>query len=170
MITLSIGPSEGPQRSIIMVELDESEDGVAAWAKLIQHFERSTQDLRLDTLLSEWEQEELQVGEHPDELHARLSSINRKLTAFGEGFSPHVTVRRFINAIEKQENHPYKGALQQRRGQTIKGKPYTLDELREFLAYVYATTVNKKENREETSMKGLVVFKVCEVCGKKGHT
>ncbi len=81
MITLSIGLSEGPQHAIVMEELDESEDGVAAWAKLVKHFERSTHDLRLDTLLSEWEHEELQVGEHPDELYARLSSINRKLKA-----------------------------------------------------------------------------------------
>ncbi len=101
MITLSIGLSEGPQHSIVMEELDESKDGVAAWAKLIQHFERSTQDLRLDKLLSQWEHEELKKGKHPDELFTRLSTLNRWLTALGEGFSPQVTVRRFVSAIEK---------------------------------------------------------------------
>ncbi len=36
LITLSIGVSEGPQRSIVMEELDENEDSITAWAKLVQ--------------------------------------------------------------------------------------------------------------------------------------
>ncbi len=104
----------------------------------------------------------LEIFVHISTLYARLSTLNRRLTALGDGFSPQVTVRRFIHAIEKQKNHPYKGVLQQHRGQTIKGKPYTLDELRELLAYVYATAENRKETELGAAMK-------CSFCTKEGH-
>ncbi|MCP4328290.1 MAG: hypothetical protein GY791_07625, partial [Alphaproteobacteria bacterium] len=150
-----------------MEELDESEEGITARAKLVSHFERSAQDLRLDMLLSQWEREELHVGEHPDMLFARLSSINRKLTALGEGFSKQITIRRFVSAIERQQDHPYEGALQQHRGQMIKGDPYTLEELREFLAHVYTSQTTK---RPAPAMKGLATIMECKRYGKRGHT
>ncbi len=79
LLTLAIGTAYGPQRSIVMEELRTDENGIAAWAKLIQHFERSTKDLKLVELLQNWESEQLQIGEHPDELFTRLSGINAKL-------------------------------------------------------------------------------------------
>ncbi len=76
MLTMAIGMSYGPQKSVVMEELRTKENGIMAWAKLIQHFERSTKDLRLDDLLQQWENEILNEGEHPDELYTRLSGLS----------------------------------------------------------------------------------------------
>ncbi len=54
LLTLSIGLSRGPHCSIVTEELRVYKNGVMAWAKLIQHFEQSTKDLRLDSLLQKW--------------------------------------------------------------------------------------------------------------------
>ncbi len=58
------------------------------------------------------------------------------------------------------------GVLQQHRGIMIRGSPYTLDELREFLAYVHVTE-EKKSNGPV--MKGLATIVECRHCGKRGH-
>ncbi len=91
-----MGMSSSPQRSIVVEELRTNEGGVAAWTKLVQHFERSTKELRLDALLQEWENEELRVGEHPDELYTRLSGISTKLEILGAGSSEPALTGRFV--------------------------------------------------------------------------
>ncbi len=66
LLTLAIANSVGAQQSIVMNELENDEDGVMAWAKLIKHFERSTQDIRIEYLLHQWENEALKpVGSLP---------------------------------------------------------------------------------------------------------
>ncbi len=164
LLTLSMGMSSGPQRSIVMEKLRANEDGVTAWKKLVQHFERSTKELRLDTLLQIWENEGLRIGEHRDELIIRLSGINAKLEVLGAGFGQPALNKRFIAAIEKQQDHVYSGVLQQHRGMLIRGSPYTLDELREFLAYVHTTETKK---RPGPAMEGLVTILECKRCGKR---
>ncbi len=160
LLTLSIGPSHAPQCSIVMEELPVHENGIMAWAKLLQHFERSTKDLRLDALLQQWENDTLQAGEQPDELYTRLAGTNAKLKTLGADFEQAVFTRRFVAAIGKQQGHLYNGVLQQYRGMMIRGNPYTLDELREFLAYVHATT--EKVTDLGAAMK-------CGFCAKEGH-
>ncbi len=48
------------------------------------HFEHRTPELKLDQLYEEWESELLKTCEHPDVLHARLMSIQRKLNPNSE--------------------------------------------------------------------------------------
>ncbi len=140
LLTLSIGPSHAPQRSIVMEELRVHENGIIAWAKLLQDFERSTKDLRLDALLQQWENDTLQAGEYPDELYTRLAGTNAKVKTLGAGFKQAIFTRQFVAAIEKQQGHLYNGAPQYYREMMIRGNPYTLAELRGFLAYAHATT------------------------------
>ncbi len=70
----------------------------------MQHFERSTKDLRLDDLLQQWENEVLNEGEHPDELYTRLSGINNKLQILKAGFQEAALMRRFI--CHRKEYNP----------------------------------------------------------------
>ncbi len=59
LLTLAIADSVGAQQSIVMDELENDEDGVTAWAKLITHFEQSAQEVRIEHLLHQWEHEAL---------------------------------------------------------------------------------------------------------------
>ncbi len=51
LFTLAIADSIGAQQSIVMDELDNDEDGVIAWAKLITHFEQSASEVKIEHLL-----------------------------------------------------------------------------------------------------------------------
>ncbi len=53
MLTLAIAVSVGAQQSIVMDELENDEDGVTAWTKLIRHFEKSTQEVRIEQMLQQ---------------------------------------------------------------------------------------------------------------------
>ncbi len=48
----------------------------------------------------------------------------------------------------------------------ISGQPFKIDELHEFLAYVYATRATKVQ---EPVMRGLATIQTCKYCKKKGH-
>ncbi len=72
LLTLATADSEGAQQSIIMDELENDEDWITAWMKLIIHFEQSTQEVRVENLLQQWENEVLLANEHPDQLYGRL--------------------------------------------------------------------------------------------------
>ncbi len=100
LLTLAIANSAGAQQSIVMDELENDEDGVTAWAKLIKHFEQSTQEVRIENLLHQWESESLKMGEHPDELYGRLTAMNSRLEKHGEVISDANLTRRFVSAIE----------------------------------------------------------------------
>ncbi|MCP4320015.1 MAG: hypothetical protein GY789_29555, partial [Hyphomicrobiales bacterium] len=102
MLTPSLADTVGVQQSIITDELEDDEDGIAAWAALVTHFEYSTEDIRAETLFHKWEEESLGCGEHPDVLWARLSSLQRKLIKLGEECNDKNLMRRFISAIDKQ--------------------------------------------------------------------
>ncbi len=78
-------------------------------------------------------------------------------------------MQRFIAGIKAQPGNPYKQVLAIYKGSVIAGSPLKINQMRELLSEIYQEE-KVAENREETSMKGLVVFKVCGVCGKKGHT
>ncbi len=82
------------------------------------------------------------------------------------GFTQLALTRRFISAIEKQRNNIYGSVLQQHRGMMIRGSPYTMDELREFLAYVY---VMQEKKINGPVMKGMATIAECKHCGRRGH-
>ncbi len=103
LLMLAIADSAGAQQSVVMDELDNDEDGVTAWAKLIKHFEQSTQEVRVEHLLHQWENDALKPEEHPDELYGRLTAIRRRLEKHGEVISDANLTRRFVSAIERQE-------------------------------------------------------------------
>ncbi len=166
LLILSLEPTKGPQRSIVVnTSVEEEEDGVLMWARLVRHFEKSTREIRLAALLQEWEGETLGVEEHPDELHGRLVAMNSKLASLGEGYSEAKLLTRFVSAIERSGDARYASAIQQYRGAVIQGNPYSLEKLREFLSYVYATP----STRAEPTLKGLVTTPQCTHCGKPGH-
>ncbi len=54
MLTLTLIDTVGAQQSIITDELEGDEDGVAAWAALVMHFEYSTEDLRAEARAYVW--------------------------------------------------------------------------------------------------------------------
>ncbi len=166
LLTLAIANSEGAQQSIIMDELENDEDGITAWIKLITHFEQSTQEVRVDNLLYQWENEVLQTEEHPDQLYGRLTSMRTKLQNLGETISDANLTRRFVSAIGKEKNNKYKDVITFYRGQIITGNPCTISSLREFLSYVH---VNEPGRATEPTMKGLASITKCTHCGKIGH-
>ncbi len=108
----------------------------------------------------------LDEGAYPDELYTRLSGTNTKLQVLKAGFQESALMRRFVAAIEKKKNYVFDGVLQEHRGMMISGRPYTIDELREFLAYVHATQAIKEE---EPVIRGLATIEMCQYCRKTGH-
>ncbi len=137
-----------------------------AWMKLIMHFEHSTQEVRVENLLHRWENEILLANEHPDQLYGRLCLMKKRLEKLGENISEANLTRRFVSAIEKEENNKYRDAITFYRGQMIVGNPCTIANLREFLSYVYA---NKTDSTTKSAMKGLASISGCTYCGKTGH-
>ncbi len=86
LLVLALEPTKGPQRSLVInVKAGEEDNGVQMWANLIKHFETSTREVRIASLLQQWEKEELRPSEHPDELHGRLTATNSKLVKPGRG-------------------------------------------------------------------------------------
>ncbi len=168
MLTLTLMDTEGVQQSIITDELEDDEDGIAAWAALTMHFEYSTEDLRAEALYHAWEEETLNSGEHPDVLWARLASIQRKLLKLNEDCSDKSLVRKFISAIQKSPNNQYESIIASYKGQLVMGKPYTALQLRELLGMTYKES---KENRKEENagMKGFLTISKCDHCKKQGH-
>ncbi len=156
------------QKSIVGDRLQYEKDGVRAWADLIIHFEMSSKDLRVENLTKRWDQAALQIGEHPDRLYTELTAINQNLTKLDEGFKESHFMRRFIAGIRAQPGNPYKQVLAIYKGSVIAGSPLKINQMRELLSGTYQDE-NVAENQEETSMRGLVVLKVCETCGRKGH-
>ncbi len=74
--------------------------------------------------------------------------------------------RRFVSAIEKEENNRHMDTITFYRGQIIVGNPCTIANLREFLSYMHA---NKTTKATKPTMKGLANASVCTYCGKAGH-
>ncbi len=167
LLTLAIANSVGAQQSIVMDELDNDEDGVTAWAKLIKHFEQSTQEVRVEHLLHQWENDTLRPGEHPDELYGRLTATKRRLEKHGETISDTNLTRRFVSAIERQEGNKYSDVITFYRGQMILNNPCNISNLREFLAYVH---VSKSQVTDLPTMKGLATNSItCNHCKRRGH-
>ncbi len=169
MLTLSLADTVGVQQSIITDELEDDEDGIAAWAALITHFEYSTEDIKAEVLFHKWEEESLGCGEHPEVLWARLSSLQRKLAKLGEECNNKNLMRRFISAIDKQPGHIYGEVLASYRGQLIMGRPYTSTELREFLSITYKKSSQNDINKAQEGMKGFIATETCSYCSKRGH-
>ncbi len=168
LFILSLESTKGPQRSIIVnTSAKEEEDGVLLWARLIKHFEKSTREIRLATLLQEWESETLGVEEHPDEFHGCLIAMNSKLTSLGEGYSEAKLLTRFVSGVERSGDTRYASAIQQYRGAVIQGNPYSLEKLREFLSYVYATP---SIHTVKPTSRGLATTSRCDHCKKVGYT
>ncbi len=168
---LTLADTVGAQQSICTDELEDSEDGIDAWASLIKHFEHSTGDLRIDQLQANWEAEELGEGEHPDVLYGRLTSIRRQLENLGEPITDKTTTRRFMYAITKQHNHPYGQVVGSYRSQMIQGIPYKIDDLKEFLAVTFKENqAMNKEKEQQVAQKSFAVVNGCGHCGKAGHT
>ncbi len=166
LLTLAMANSVGAQQSIVMDELENDEDGVTAWAKLIKHFEQSTKEVRVEHLLHQWENDTLRPGEHPDELYGRLMATKRRLEKHGEVISDTNLTRRFVSAIERQEGHKYNDVITFYRGQMILNNPCNISNLREFLAYVH---VSKSQVTDSSTIKGLASISGCTYCGKTGH-
>ncbi len=149
-----------------MDELENDEDGITAWIKLIMHFEQSTQEVRVDNLLLQWENEVLQAEEHPYQLYGRLTSMRTKLQNLGETITDANLTRRFVSPISKEKNNKFKDVITFYRGQIIIGNPYPISSLREFLSYVH---INKPGRATEPTIRGLASITGCRHCGKKGH-
>ncbi len=167
LLTSAISNSEGAQQSIVMDELENDEDGITAWMKLIIHFEQSTQEVRVENLLHQWENEVLLANEHPDQLYGRLYLMKTRLEKLGKNMSEANPTRRFVLAIEKEENNKYRDVITFYRGQMIIGNTCPVASLREFLSYVYA---NKIDRATKPAMKGLASITGCSNCGKVGHS
>eukprot|EP01084_Bolivina_argentea_P067110 122303_1 len=149
-----------------MDELDNDEDGVTAWAKLIKYFEQSTKEVRVEHLLHQWENDALKPGEHPDELYGRLTAMRRRLEKHREVTSDANLTRRFVSAIERQEGNKYSDVITFYRGQMILNNPWNISNLREFLTYVH---VSKSQVTDSPTKKGLGSITGCTYCGKTGH-
>ncbi len=169
LLTLSLLDSTGIQKSIVADRLRYEKDGVRAWAELIQHFEMSSKDLRIENLTQQWDNAVLKVGEHPDQLWTKLTSINQNLKKLGEEFKESHFVRRFIAGVKAQPGNPYKQVLTMYKGSVIAGSPLSMNQMRELLSETY---VDEKvaTGQEYENMKGFIAFKACVVCKKKGHT
>ncbi len=169
MLILSLLDSTGIQKSIVGDRLRYEKDGVRTWADLVLHFEMNSKDLRVGNLTKKWDDAVLQVGEHPDKLWTELNSINRNLAKLGGEFRDSHFMRRFIAGIKAQPNHPYKQVLTLYKGSVIAGPPLKINQLRDLLSETYDDE-RMADSQSEENMKGFIVFKVCEVCKKKGHT
>ncbi len=55
MLMLSLIGTIGVQQSIVTDRLRHSKDGVRSWAELINHFERSFEDLKVEQLFCKWD-------------------------------------------------------------------------------------------------------------------
>ncbi len=75
MLMTCLGETHGVQQGIVIDALEENEDGINAWARLVTHFEFSMGDIQAETLSHAWEQEKLQTNEHPDVLWTRLTLL-----------------------------------------------------------------------------------------------
>eukprot|EP01084_Bolivina_argentea_P295662 509079_1 len=170
MLILSLLDSTGVQRSIVGDRLRYQKDGVRAWADLVLHFETSSKDLRVESLTKKWDKATLEAGEHPDQLWTRLASINQNLKKLGEEFKESHFMRRFIAGIKTQPGHPYKQVLTMYKGTVIAGSPLKINQMRELLSETYEDEKAANGRGTEENMKGFIVFKVCQVCKKKGHT
>ncbi len=87
VLTLAISNSQGVQQSIVLDELENDQDGITAWTKLIVHFEHSTKEVRIENLLHKWENELLLANEHPDQLYGRLCLMKTRLEKLGENIT-----------------------------------------------------------------------------------
>ncbi len=168
MLTLTLMDTVGVQQSIITDELEDDEDGIAAWTAIIMHFEYSTEDLRAEALHHAWEEETLSSGEHPDVLWARLASIQRKLLKLNEDCSDKSLVRKFISAIQKLSNNPYESVIASYKGQLVMGRPHTPLQLRELLGMTYKESNNSSKEQDCSRMKGFGSIMKCDYCKKPG--
>ncbi len=168
-LVLSLIDSTGIQKSIVGGKLRHTKDGVRASADFIMHFEMSSKDLRVEKLKKKWDDAVLGAGEHPDQLWTELTSINQNLKKLGEEYKTSQLMRRFIAGINAQPGHPYKQVLILYKSSFITGAPINIHQLRELLSDTYHEE-KVAGSRESKYMKGFLVFKVCEVCNKKGHT
>ncbi len=108
-------------------------------------------------------------GEHPDVLHARQTFIRRKINKLGGKVDEQNFTRRFVSAIEKQQADIYEEVISSYRSQLILGKPYTMAQLKEFLAPMYQSRMNNKQELAET--RGFAAQMVCRYyCKKGGHS
>ncbi len=168
LLVLALEPTKGPQRSLVVnTSTGDEDDGVLMWANLIKHFETSTRETRIASLLQLWEREALRQGEYPDELYGRLTAINSRLAGLGEEYTDTKLLMRFVSAVERSEDERYSPATQQYYGAQILGSGYTLDQLREFLARVNATS--KAVKMAGPTLKRLATTPKCAHCGKLGH-
>ncbi len=100
-----------------------------------------------------------------DEIYDDLNELKTKALGQSPKLAAILTLA-IVAAIEKNKTHVFEGVLQQHRGMMISGRPYTIDKLREFLAYVHATRATKEE---ELVMRGLAAIETCQYCKKTGH-
>ncbi len=118
------------QQSIVTDRLRHSKNGVRAWAELINHFERSSKDLKVEQLFCKWDAAQLGQGEHPDQLWARLSSIRESLIQLNEPVTERRMVQRFAASIEAAQINIYEGVMDYYRGHLIDGSPSNIKQLR----------------------------------------
>ncbi|MCP4238133.1 MAG: hypothetical protein GY770_31970, partial [Aestuariibacter sp.] len=85
----------------------------------------------------------------------------------GEEYTDTKLLMRFISAVERSGDERYSPAIQQYYGAQIQGSGYTLDQLRELLARVNATSEAVK--MAGPTLKGLATTPKCAHCGKLGH-
>ncbi len=167
LLVLTLGETVGIQQSIVMEETEVEGDGVTMWSKLISHFERRTMQLNAIKLLNEWENETLRTGEHPDELYTRLTTKRTLLQRLGEVITETNLTRRFVDAIKRRMGNPYNDVITSYEGQMIRGDPYTINQLREFLALKH--TQAEQNETEACAMPGFANIENCSNCGKIGH-
>ncbi len=170
ILILSLIDTVGVQNSIVTDRLRHQKDGVRAWADLIVHFEKTSEDLRIESLIQKWDAAQLTPGQHPDQLWSKLAAINQNLNKFGEERNEKNFIRRYIGAIKDQEGHPYKEVFAMYRGSIIAGKPYTAEQLRELFSETYADNNLMKNQESAVIMKGFMTTVTCSHCLKQGHT
>ncbi len=167
MLILSLIDTVGAQQSIMTDRLRYSRDGVRAWVEVINNFERSSEDLKVEQLLCRWDAAKLEQGDYPDQLWARLSSIRESLIKFNEPVTERRMIRRFVASIEAAHINIY-GDMDYYRGHLIDGSPCNIKQLRGLLAFKHESRNMNTPIRDDI-MKGFSTVIECKTCGRKGH-
>ncbi len=90
------------------------------------------------------------------------------LQRLGEIISETNLVRRFVDAIKRQTGRSYNDVITVYEGQMIKGDPYTVNQLRKFLALKYVQAGESKTITSE--MPGFANIESCTNYGRVCHT
>ncbi len=166
-LVLGLISTVGPQQALLGSGDEEDDDGIATWARLVKHFEFITKGLRARELHAQWARERLQSGEHPALLHARLVSIQRRMTRLDEILTDNNLVEKFITAVQEGDGHLYGPVIQGYNREMVMGCGQSVEQLLELMSIEFHLATHAKNDQE--TMVGLSSAEQCTHCSKLGH-